>query len=208
MSVRPDMVCSASGAYLSLSIAFNAITLHATCTVVWVVVAAVVAFAFASIQTLHRVAILGWVGLVSIFAAVIACAVAVAIRDRPALAPPYPEPFNINIRAFHKATFAAAANQIGSTLCESAKILVRFMNAPVRFVSRVVAHASLGGEMHDALNACFVLARSRLRRCPRFVHNRVRDEGPGGFPHHCNRCANGHYGDIHCPRHCRLLLHR
>ncbi|KAM0790373.1 hypothetical protein ACM66B_003255 [Microbotryomycetes sp. NB124-2] len=110
------MICSASGALLSLSIAFNAITLHATCTVVWVVIAAVVAFLFASIQTLHRVSAIGWIGLVSIFAAVITCVVAVAVRDRPALAPPAPEPFNLNIRAFHPATFAAAANQIGSVL--------------------------------------------------------------------------------------------
>lgn len=63
------MTMIAGSGLLSISIALNAVSSHATCTVVWVVVGAVVVFALSSIQTLGRVSWLGWIGLVSIMAA-------------------------------------------------------------------------------------------------------------------------------------------
>lgn len=116
---------------LSTSIALNAVSNHATCTVVFVVVAvslfeltilisltfrpqAVVAALLASIQTLSRVSILGWVGLVSIFASIITVCAAVGVQDRPSLAPPAPELFDKNLRAFGSPTFAQAANSLGT----------------------------------------------------------------------------------------------
>lgn len=56
-------------AMLGISIGFNAISSHAACTAVFVAVAAVLAFSFASIRTLSRIGWLAWVGLVCIMTA-------------------------------------------------------------------------------------------------------------------------------------------
>ncbi len=82
-----DMAFNAASAYLSISIALNAMSLHATCTQVFVVVALVVCSCLASIQTLDRVSYIGWIGLVSIVGAVLTLAVSVGVEDRPAAAP-------------------------------------------------------------------------------------------------------------------------
>jgi amino acid transporter len=44
-------------------------------------------FAMASIQTLNKVSILGWIGFVSVMAAILTITVAVGIQDRPSAAP-------------------------------------------------------------------------------------------------------------------------
>ena len=54
---------------LGIATALNAISSHATCTAVFVAVAAVVGFSLGSIQTLERVSWLAWVGIVSIITA-------------------------------------------------------------------------------------------------------------------------------------------
>lgn len=51
---------------LGISISLNAMSAHGTCTAVFVVVAAVIAFSLGSIQTLHQVSWLAWVGASSI----------------------------------------------------------------------------------------------------------------------------------------------
>lgn len=48
---------------LSISIAFNALSTHGACTAIFVAVAAVIGFLFASIQTLGRITWLAWVGV-------------------------------------------------------------------------------------------------------------------------------------------------
>jgi hypothetical protein len=48
---------------LGISIGLNAVSSHATCTAVYVAVAAIVAFLFGSIRTLGRISWLAWVGL-------------------------------------------------------------------------------------------------------------------------------------------------
>lgn len=53
----------AGSGMLGISIGLNAVSSHATCTAVYVAVAAIVAFAFASIQTLGRISWLAWIGL-------------------------------------------------------------------------------------------------------------------------------------------------
>lgn len=53
-------------AVLSVSVGLNALSRHAACTAVFVVVAAVVGFAFSSIRTLDRIAWLAWVGVTCI----------------------------------------------------------------------------------------------------------------------------------------------
>jgi amino acid transporter len=44
-------------------------------------------FALASIQTLSRVSILGWIGFVSVMSAILIISIAVGIQDRPSAAP-------------------------------------------------------------------------------------------------------------------------
>ncbi|WWC72427.1 uncharacterized protein I206_106389 [Kwoniella pini CBS 10737] len=83
-----EVVAIAGASFLSISVAFNTITEHATCTVVWVVVGAIIVAVFASIQTLGKISWLGWVGLVSILSAVITLMIAAGLTDRPSLAPP------------------------------------------------------------------------------------------------------------------------
>lgn len=44
-------------------------------------------FCLASIQTLHRVSLIGWIGFISVMAAIMIISVAVGIQDRPVAAP-------------------------------------------------------------------------------------------------------------------------
>ena len=54
---------------LGISISLNAISTHGTCTAVFVMVAAIIGFVLGSIQTLHEVSWLAWVGAISILTA-------------------------------------------------------------------------------------------------------------------------------------------
>lgn len=58
-----DYIFNSGSAILSLSIGFNAVSTHATCTAVFATVAAVLGFAFSSIRTLGRITWLAWIGL-------------------------------------------------------------------------------------------------------------------------------------------------
>jgi cell shape-determining protein MreD len=48
---------------LGISIASNALSTHGACTVVFVAIAAIVAFSLSSIQTLGRLTSIVWIGL-------------------------------------------------------------------------------------------------------------------------------------------------
>ncbi|KXH61465.1 transmembrane amino acid transporter [Colletotrichum salicis] len=90
---------------LSISIALNALSMHATCTAVFVAVAAIIGFGFSSLRTLGRISWLAWVGVTSIIVAgkptsflprnwwhltassVLTVTIAVGLQDRPAAAP-------------------------------------------------------------------------------------------------------------------------
>lgn len=78
----------AGAGLLGVSTALNAITDHATCTVVFVMVGAVLNIAISSIQTLGRISWFGWIGLISILGSILTLAVAVGVQDRPSAAPP------------------------------------------------------------------------------------------------------------------------
>lgn len=54
-------------------------TLHATCTIAWVVVGAVIVGALSAVQTLDKISWIGWVGLVSILGSLITLTVAVGV---------------------------------------------------------------------------------------------------------------------------------
>ncbi|KAL2839538.1 transmembrane amino acid transporter protein-domain-containing protein [Aspergillus pseudodeflectus] len=77
----------AGSGMLSISIGLNAVSTHATCTAVFVAVAAIIGFGFGSIRTLGKFTLLAWVGLICILTAILAVTIAVGIQDRPASAP-------------------------------------------------------------------------------------------------------------------------
>jgi amino acid permease len=77
----------AGSGLLSFSVALNAVSLHATCTVVFVVVGLVLGFMLSSIQTLNKISWIGWSGLISIMVAIITVCIAVGVQDRPSEAP-------------------------------------------------------------------------------------------------------------------------
>ncbi|KAJ5803944.1 uncharacterized protein N7518_000247 [Penicillium psychrosexuale] len=77
----------AGSGMLGLSIAFNSVSTHATCTAVYVAVAAVAGILFASIRTLGKISWLAWIGLTCILAAIFIVTIAVGVQDRPASAP-------------------------------------------------------------------------------------------------------------------------
>lgn len=87
---------------LSLSIALNAVSTHGTCTAVFLAIAFVIGFSFASIRTLGRITWIAWVGLVCILTSskspqlnypghtnksVFIVTIAVGVQNRPAAAP-------------------------------------------------------------------------------------------------------------------------
>nr|XP_019010104.1 uncharacterized protein I206_04572 [Kwoniella pini CBS 10737]OCF48885.1 hypothetical protein I206_04572 [Kwoniella pini CBS 10737] len=82
-----QIVAVTGASFLSMSVAFNTITEHATCTVVWAILAMVIIASLASIQTLSRISWLGWIGLASIMSSVITLMVALGAADKPSLAP-------------------------------------------------------------------------------------------------------------------------
>lgn len=61
-----DWTFVCGSAMLSVSIGLNAVSSHGTCTAIFMVVAAITGFIFASIRTLGRISWLAWVGLVCI----------------------------------------------------------------------------------------------------------------------------------------------
>ncbi|KAF4969162.1 hypothetical protein FSARC_3538 [Fusarium sarcochroum] len=77
----------AGSGMLGLSIGLNAVSLHGTCTAVFVAVAAICGCCLASVRTLGRISMLAWVGLVCILTAIFTVTIAVGIQDRPAAAP-------------------------------------------------------------------------------------------------------------------------
>jgi amino acid permease len=104
--------CSASG-MLSIAISLNAISTHAVCTAVFVVVGFVIAFGCGSIRTLDRISSLAWLGLVSIIVAIFTVTIAVGVQERPYTAPPegvWKSDFNL----FSSPDFASASAAISS----------------------------------------------------------------------------------------------
>lgn len=72
---------------LGLTIALNAVSLHATCTVVFSIVSYLVITSVASVRKVSQLAWIPWIGFVSIVVAIMIVVVAVALEDRPSAAP-------------------------------------------------------------------------------------------------------------------------
>jgi amino acid permease len=115
---------------LGISISLNAISSHGACTAIFVAVAAIIGFVLGSIQTLHEVSWLAWVGAISILTAsksrsetsrctqsdnqsiVFTLTVAVGVQDKPAAAPP--GPFESNWKGVNDPSFESAISACSS----------------------------------------------------------------------------------------------
>ncbi|KAL7416385.1 transmembrane amino acid transporter [Mrakia frigida] len=93
-----------AGGILASSIALNAVTSHATCTVAFAVTAAVVIGCIASARTFKQISWVGWVGISSILPAIFIVTIASGLESRPAGAPPTGF-FDKELKAFNTPTF-------------------------------------------------------------------------------------------------------
>ncbi|OAL35187.1 hypothetical protein AYO20_05441 [Fonsecaea nubica] len=91
---------------VSCSTAFNALSEHGACTVVFNFVSAVLITLFSSVRTFSRIGWLTWLGFTTFFIAVFIFVVAVTQQDRPAAAPPTGD-FDLGWVAIAHPTFVA-----------------------------------------------------------------------------------------------------
>ncbi|KAG2171104.1 hypothetical protein JADG_010843 [Aureobasidium aubasidani] len=103
----------AGSGMLSISIAFNALSTHGACTAIFVAVAAVIGFLFASIQTLGRITWLAWVGVGGIITSILVLTVAVGVQDRPASAP-QTGPWSSDYKITSSPSFTEAISAVSS----------------------------------------------------------------------------------------------
>ncbi|KAI9644860.1 hypothetical protein NHQ30_006887 [Ciborinia camelliae] len=104
----------AASGMLSVSIALNALSTHATCTAVFVLVAAIIAFVFSSIQTLGRITWLAWIGVAGIITAILALTIAVGVQGHPAGAPVQAGPWKSDYKLFGSPSFTDAISACSS----------------------------------------------------------------------------------------------
>ncbi|KAI7161627.1 hypothetical protein KC349_g2628 [Hortaea werneckii] len=102
----------AGSAMLSISIALNALSLHGTCTAVFVAVAAIGGFLLASIQTLGRISWLAWFGVITILTAIFTVTIGVAVEEKPSSAPP--GEWQSDYKITNNPGFAEAASSLSS----------------------------------------------------------------------------------------------
>ncbi|GAA5830874.1 hypothetical protein JCM11251_001105 [Rhodosporidiobolus azoricus] len=98
--------------FLTISTALNGISLHATCTAVFVAVAAIFCIPIAAIRRLSEIAWITWVGVFAIIIAVFTVTIAVPVGGKPALAPE--GDYTINIVIWGTPSFASGMNAIAS----------------------------------------------------------------------------------------------
>ncbi|OJJ61516.1 hypothetical protein ASPSYDRAFT_829608 [Aspergillus sydowii CBS 593.65] len=109
-------IFNSGSAILSLSIGLNAVSTHATCTAVFVAIAAIVGFAFSSVRTLGKITWLAWVGLPCILVAIIMVTIAVGVQDRPDAAPKTDEPWVSDWQVAGNPSFAEAIAAVSNLL--------------------------------------------------------------------------------------------
>ncbi|RVX65947.1 hypothetical protein B0A52_09832 [Exophiala mesophila] len=88
MQILVAQVLITAAGIVSCSTAFNALSEHGACTVVFSFVSAVLITGFSSVRTFSRLGWLTWIGFFTFFIAVFIFVVAVTQQDRPAAAPP------------------------------------------------------------------------------------------------------------------------
>ncbi|WWC62324.1 uncharacterized protein I303_104920 [Kwoniella dejecticola CBS 10117] len=127
------MIFVVGSAIVGASIGLNAVSLHGTCTAVFVAVSAILGFLLASFRTLGKISWLGWVGLVSIVSAILTVTIAVGVQDRPALAPQTGE-WDKDFHVIGQPTFLQASSAISS-------LILAYAGVPTYF--------SIAAEMRD-----------------------------------------------------------
>ncbi|KAK9414086.1 putative Amino acid transporter transmembrane domain-containing protein [Seiridium unicorne] len=105
MILLAQIVVTAAG-IVSTDTAFNALSNHGACTVVFAFVSAALITGFSAVRTFSRLGWLTWAGFITFFIAVFIFVVAVTQQDRPAAAP-QSGPFELGWNAMAYPTFAA-----------------------------------------------------------------------------------------------------
>jgi len=94
-------VLIAGSGYIGMATAFNALSNHGTCTVVFTFISFIMSTALALFPKLSQIGVAGmyslmsdgfglilaWIGVITLFASIMTLVVAVGVQDRPALAP-------------------------------------------------------------------------------------------------------------------------
>jgi hypothetical protein len=117
-------ILAAGVSMLGLTIALNAVSNHATCTVVFSVVSYIIITSVASIRKISHLAWVTWVGFITIVAAILIIVIAVTIPDRPAAAPKE-GPFDLGFSAY-----PAVATTFASGFSASLAIFTSSGNTP------------------------------------------------------------------------------
>lgn len=110
------LIFIAAAGLLGASTALNALSDHATCTAVFVMVAAIIVGLVASIQTLDRISWITWVGVLGIFSSLIVLTIAVGVQDRPNAAPQPPLPWEKGVRLFASPTLLEAMGVVSTVI--------------------------------------------------------------------------------------------
>jgi len=98
---------------LGVSIGLNALSDHGTCTAVFVAVAAIIGFIFASVRTLGRLSWLAWVGTACVLISVFVLTIAAGVQERPAEAP-QEGPWSSDFKIVGNPTFEEAMAAVSS----------------------------------------------------------------------------------------------
>ncbi|KIR42716.1 neutral amino acid transporter [Cryptococcus deuterogattii 99/473] len=152
-----QLTAVAGAGLLSVSVALNAMSGHGACTIIFVVVAAIINILISSIQTLDRISWIGWIGLGGIMSSVITLAIAVSVQDRPSTAPAIGD-WSPDIILVGKPTFAAAIGALSN-------IIFSFAGAPNFF--NIVAEMKRPQDYNKAVISCqtFVTATYLIVGC-------------------------------------------
>lgn len=105
MILVAQVLVTAAG-IVTISTAFNALSDHGACTVIFGFVAAVLVTIFSSVRTFSRLGWLTWIGFGTFFVATFIFVVAVTQQGRPAAAP-QTGPFDLGFVAMAYPTFTA-----------------------------------------------------------------------------------------------------
>lgn len=111
-------VISAASGIVGVATALNALSNHGACTVVFNVVATVIAASLASIRKFEKIAWMTWLGFFSVLIAVFVVVVGVTTLDRPAAAP-QTGPFDLGYRLIGNPDFAMGITAATTIFCSS-----------------------------------------------------------------------------------------
>ncbi|CED84839.1 Amino acid transporters [Phaffia rhodozyma] len=108
-----ECFCAASG-ILATSIALNTVSDHGTCTIVFVVVAAIAIALGASPRTFKQISWFGYIGVCSLLPAIFIATISIGVSDRPPNAPA--GPYDKRLRAFGDCTLVEGLGAIVNIL--------------------------------------------------------------------------------------------